>query len=380
MKILHSAALLSPSSGMLKQMLWEQEASKNLHYHWNTVMYCPSGDNNTFIPDDLQKICKFDTNIFHSSDTKRIVKIQNWLKLRQNYYKWLALQDCDVYLLRYYVHDYLQYQFIKTIKKPVFLIHHSFEIPELALPNTFSAYIRSCSENFIGKLSLNAAFGLIGVTPEILRYEQNRLGKKAKQTQNCLIYPNGFNFKNHQIPLDNRDSSDINILFLATNFDPWHGLDLLIQELKSTNAHFTIHIVGKISIFEKCELESDTRVRLHTSLTSKEIGDLASICDIGLSSFALMRKNMEQACTLKVREYLSNGLPVYSGHKDIFPDDFIFYKYESLNLERMLTYARSMKKYSRNEIILQSTGYIDKESLVKNLYLSISDLLNLQDN
>ena len=376
MKIIHSAALLSPSAGMLKQMQWEQESAKHLQYDWHSYMYCPSGDNHFDIPKELQSLCHYDNNIIHTKNTKAVQKIQNWFFLRKNYYQWLASKDCDAYLLRYYVHDYLQYKFIKSIKKPVFLIHHSFEVPELALPNTFSAFIRSFAEKKIGVLSLNAAFGLIGVTPEIILYEQNRLGKHAKNTENCLIYPNGFSFTNSFFPSENRDLSNINILFVATNFDSWHGLDLLINELKITNSSFTLHIVGKISSVEKSALINDSRIKLYSSLSSSEIQNLSAQCDIGLSSFALNRKNMEQACTLKVREYLSNGLPVYSGHKDIFPNDFQFYKYGKPHIPTILEYAKQMKAYSKRDVITTSSPFIDKEALVKELYSSIKQLIS----
>ena len=191
-----------------------------------------------------------------------------------------------------------------------------------------------------------------------------------------MIYPNGFSFTNSFFPSENRDLSNINILFVATNFDSWHGLDLLINELKITNSSFTLHIVGKISSVEKSALINDSRIKLYSSLSSSEIQNLSAQCDIGLSSFALNRKNMEQACTLKVREYLSNGLPVYSGHKDIFPNDFQFYKYGKPHIPTILEYAKQMKAYSKRDVITTSSPFIDKEALVKELYSSIKQLIS----
>jgi len=47
LRILHSAALLSPPSGILAQMDWEQEAANAMNIDWQVSMYCPKNTPNT---------------------------------------------------------------------------------------------------------------------------------------------------------------------------------------------------------------------------------------------------------------------------------------------------------------------------------------------
>ncbi|MFX8895379.1 glycosyltransferase family 1 protein, partial [Acinetobacter baumannii] len=88
------------------------------------------------------------------------------------------------------------------------------------------------------------------------------------------------------------------------------------------NDDFILHIVGDVSVEDELLAKKDSRVILHGPLTNIEISQLMSKMWIGLASFGLFRKRMKEACTLKVREYLNYGLPIYSGHKDIFPEEF----------------------------------------------------------
>jgi hypothetical protein len=46
------------------------------------------------------------------------------------------------------------------------------------------------------------------------------------------------------------------------------------------------------------------------------LNELCSFCHIGLGSFALQRKALNDASTLKMREYGARGLPVVYGHLD----------------------------------------------------------------
>ena len=367
LKIIHSAALLTPSSGMLKQMLWEQEAADELNLDWRTIMYCPSGINNTSISSESQKICCIDKSIHHSSSVSKLQKINNWYQLRKKYHEWLSQQVCDIFILRYYVHDYWQYNFIKNSTKPVLLVHHSFEVPELKLPNNYSAKLRGYLENYFGTKSIKAANGIIGVTDEIIQYELSRIGETIHTKKNFL-YPNGYNVSLAPISDDKRHPTEVNLIFIASYFDSWHGLDLLIRNIKHSPLIFKLHLVGNISKDDLYLIGNDTRIIIHGQLNTEQINNLISICDLGLGSFALNRKGMQQAWTLKVREYLSLGLAVYTGHYDIFPDDFKYYINGNIDIKKIIDYAILMKNTTRQEIRNSAISYLSKTDLLSNLY------------
>ena len=80
---------------------------------------------------------------------------------------------------------------------------------------------------------------------------------------------------------------------------------------------------------------------------------------------------MHSACTLKTREYLSLGIPVFSGHYDIFPSNFPFYRKGNLNIEEIIDFGIEMRRFSNLEIFEKSKKYIDKNILVNELYLKL---------
>ena len=65
---------------------------------------------------------------------------------------------------------------------------------------------------------------------------------------------------------------------------------------------------------------------MHGRLPQDAIFVLSAGVDAGDRFSRLIDRDMEEACTLKVREYLASGLPVVSGHRDSgLPADFPFY-------------------------------------------------------
>ena len=361
MRVLHSAALLRPSAGMLNQMYWEQEASDKLGVTWHSRMYCPEGSSG---PESVLVYSKY---VKACNDRSGTGKVSDWLRLRYRYYQWLLSMknDYDIFVLRYYVHDLFQLSFIKSFTKPVYLVHHSKEVPELAMPDTLPAMVRSWLEKQIGPCSLNQADGIIGVTKEIIEHELERLPSLLNDKPSFL-YPNGILYSGMNIS-DARESK-IQLLFVCSFFESWHGLDLLINDLKSNELDFILNIVGDVHKSDLLNLANDNRVVLHGQLSGMQINKLSEKCHLGLSSFALYRKGLEEACTLKVREYLRMGLPVYSGHSDVFPDEFEFYKVGAPRFKDILKYAKRNSEISKNEVSSSARKYIDKTILLDNLY------------
>ena len=154
-------------------------------------------------------------------------------------------------------------------------------------------------------------------------------------------------------------------MFVASHYTPWHGLDLVIEKLKKQSGSFVLHVVGPMS---ENNNEKDKRIVYHGVKDRSYIIDLMAECDVGLGSFALNRIGMNEACHLKVREYLAAGLPVYSSFKDAgFPQDFPYYKLGELNLDSMLDFASESRKLSRQQVRKSAAKYIDKTNLMANL-------------
>lgn len=366
LRILHSAALLSPPSGILAQMEWEQDAAKSLGIDWQVRMYCPKNSLNH------ADVIHYDTTIDAQQLTLPMAKLLAWFKLRYNYHRWLLQQQdrFDIFLLRYYVHDPFQLAFVHRCKKQVYFVHHTLEVPELSLPGGVSGFVRANLETLLGRPTIAKAAGVIGVTQEIVDYELERTGTPDKH---AYVYPNGIVFEDLQ--LEDRRSKDVPEFLFVANFSPWHGLDLLLKNIAQSKEQFVLHLVGKIPD-QLLALTQDPRIQVHGHLNQQQIQSLSAQCWVGLASFALFRKKMKQACPLKVREYLMLGLPVYGDYQDVFPEGAEYFMSDNEEIYNIIQFSRKCRVFDKSEISRMARSYIDKNLLLRNLNLNLENNLN----
>jgi len=329
MGYLHAAALLRPSSGIINQMRWEHQAANELGIDWGVKLFCPKGwmEPEGFI-EESPKVKAGDPGKGKPTD---------WIRFRYGYYQWLLSQTeyYDAFVLRYYVHDPFQMMFAQRCKIPVYFVHHTLEEPELRLAGTWSAKLCAALEYLTAKPTLRAASGIIGGTQEIVNYEVARAGVVNART---FVYPNAINF--NEDPVADKRGEIPELLFVAGRFAPWHGLDLLLDSIERSDAQFKLHLVGSVHEPNLSRAVKDSRIVVHGRLSSKEISHLAETCWVGLSSFGLHRKKMTEACTLKVREYLMMGLPVYSEHRDVVERKSVFVFSGPADLTTILDFAK----------------------------------------
>lgn len=360
MKVLHAAFAKIPPSGIVKQMLWERKAALDASLPWTVRIFTTLDQ---FLPAELDQYSRVPLPL-PVLCMPRIV--QSWISLRRQYYRWLLSveSDFDVILLRYSSYDPFQLLFLRQVKTPVFLVHHSLEGPELGLEPGAKGWVQCACERLLGGPSLRNAAGLIGVTCEILKYESARCGVDAELG---YVYPNGAEYESTSIVVDDR--GDIpRMLFVASYFYSWHGLDLLFKSMSASNADFVVDVVGQVPDDLKQVAATDRRVILHGVLSTADIRRLAEHADIALSSFALYRKQMEEACPLKVREYLMMGLPVYGNYKETLPEEFPYFRKGPCEVARMVEYAVEMREFTRQAVSEAAQPFIDKRILLEEMY------------
>ena len=351
-KILHIAQMRVPASGIARQMLEEQKVADSIGVAWHSRLYVPRGCSENSIC--IESKCeRSDKSGFKSS-------FFNWLESEVKKY--------DLVLLRHSVYSPGELGFLRKSDKPVYLVHHTLEEMELWSSRGVSGKLLSILERFYGRRSILASQGIVAVTAEIGDYEVARSGAKASP----LIYPNGIDMSSVGRRDDSRGGDIPELLFVASEFVPWHGLDLLIESLEKSNEKFVLHLVGKLTAGQADAVAEIDQVVVHGVLSPRDVSNLAARCWVGLGSFALYRKSMYQACTLKVREYLAAGLPVYSGHADVFPDCFPYYKQGPANIVDILDYASSVRGVSRDSVATESRPFIDKGSLLSSLYTQLT--------
>jgi glycosyltransferase involved in cell wall biosynthesis len=360
LKILHAAFMLKRRIGIIQQMQWELDASKELEIPWQTKLYVPKNliHTNFSCIEQSPSIAVEDSFSF----SKEILVL---FKLQKEFYFWLKnkIEQYDILLLRYSMNDPFLYYFIDRVSIPTVLIHHTLETFELAMKPGPISTLRSWAEKMMGQRSLQAASGIIGVTQEILDYEiMRRKGSNIPTT----VYPNGIYYE--KSPADDYRTENPELLMVASYFAAWHGLDLLLDSIASCSKSFILHLVGELSNEHKDKIKNESRICVHNSLNHTQIKKLSASCWVGLSSFALYRNNMKQACTLKVREYLMMGLPVYADYEENFPDNFLFFRKGEASIDNILFFANEMRSVQRKTIAESAEPYISKTALLTELY------------
>jgi glycosyltransferase involved in cell wall biosynthesis len=357
-RILHAAVSMNPSPGVVRQMEWEQEAAHSLNIPWTTVLWTP-------IPIKSPIVRRVGLAIKN--------RLGGYLSLRREFYSWLVDEsDCyDLVLLRYSVHDLFQSLAASRIGHKLVTLHHTLEAPEIRSSGAVSGHLVALLELVLGRWTLRHSLTQAAVTDEILQYEEHRR-RGSGQSLLRLIYPNGI-FPTEQSGNDERGTSP-ELVFVASQFVPWHGLDLLLESLsKNRNEACRLHLIGVLPEALVNQTRADPRVTIHGLLRPESLRKLMARAWLGLSSLALERKGMREACTLKVREYLDHGLPVYAGHRDSgLPLDFAYYKAGIADLLPILEYAQAVRAVRRDQVRVAALPYIDKKLILSQFYSLLS--------
>lgn len=155
-------------------------------------------------------------------------------------------------------------------------------------------------------LLLKEANGFITVTNEL-----KKLVEKYDKKTVCI--PNSI--KGPFVPkTKSNNENGRNIFFMGSPNQEWHGVDKIV-ELAKVTPEFNYHLVGINDL-----LDIPPNVIQYGYLPQDKYLEIMKKCDIAMGTLALHRKSMNEACPLKVREYLKYGMPVIIGYED---SDFI---------------------------------------------------------
>ena len=210
--------------------------------------------------------------------------------------------------------------FLNVVRRqPVFTEHHSKELEEIALHRGLKPFVRRILEKKYGPRILRATHGIIGVTDEIRRYELNRAGCK----QPSMVLPNGISLEGIPFkPPSVFDGKSLQLAFVSSQFAPWHGLDRLLEGLRSwqgNSPRLTLHLIGRLTPAQETAIQRMSlaeKVRIHGVLYSNDLDKVLADCHLAIGSLALHRNGLREACVLKVREYTARGLPFVIAYDD----------------------------------------------------------------
>ena len=110
------------------------------------------------------------------------------------------------------------------------------------------------------------------------------------------------------------------LVFVGSAGQPWHGVDKLMR-LASLRPDWRFEIVGMDSDIMDPDAAVPPNLVFHGALDRAGVVEMLAKADVGVGTLALHRKAMDEACPLKVREYLAMGLPILYGYEDPDADD-----------------------------------------------------------
>lgn len=355
MKILHAMLFFSIPAGVERQLEEESICAKELlkeGVQWDTE--CIS----------LAKIseCKISW-----APLKRISKNKFFIFIRLNYifYKLLLCKNkkYDFILLRYRPGDFILPLSLMLLEGAM-TFHHSLEIEEMKTrPKTAKLMFEIASEKLFGRYSRRKAFGIVGVTPEIAQKQALRSGCLDKP---IFVLPNGMGVDRISLEPDKREEYPV-FCIVASNFMPWHGLDLILEALSKSHEYWKLHVIGDASAHLRSLAKDSGSIFFHGKLNMHDILKIYSTSDVGLGSFGYFRSGLQQGSTLKVREYLAHGMAVMYGHEDPgLPDKLPFVmKCSFFDASRALDFAMRTKQFSRTMVRDKASPYINKIEIMR---------------
>ena len=249
---------------------------------------------------------------------------------------------------------------------------------EFYLNNKFTGFYNSFFRgNFLGQ-----AEGFVFVTNEL--FKSRNFSKYSKKR---VTIGNGINVDNIEIAEDYAGEKP-NVCFLCSPNQKWQGLDKIYELIKKCQ-EFEFHIIGP-STDDCIKLWGDDipkNLIIHGYLSDAESSIILKKMDIGISTLALHRKKMDEACPLKLRKYLAYGLSVILAHDDpdILAENEFILKIENNNsnvknnieLIRKFVNSRFMDKNSKKTIrnyalnrINTKEKEIQRINFFKKIYLS----------
>jgi hypothetical protein len=155
--------------------------------------------------------------------------------------------------------------------------------------------------------------GFVFVTHELQDSKHFR-----KYNKPSLVVGNGINLSDFPIVHSTEGSGNriISAVFIGSEGQKWHGIDKIHH--MSLKLPWNFHLIG---ISKKTDyIDFNNNVKLYGRMNRDEYHQILVNADIAIGTLALHRISMNEACPLKVREYLAYGLPTIIGYKDT---DFI---------------------------------------------------------
>lgn len=158
----------------------------------------------------------------------------------------------------------------------------------------------------------------------------------------CIRLENGIDIEEISVRKPHKQEDDeIHLIAVAVLHD-WHGYDRLLEGMgqyykNNGEKKIYFHLVGDgpaksqyEELIEKYGLQKF--VKIYGYLSPQESAKIYDECDIAIESLAWHRIHVKIGSTLKVREYLAKGMPIFaSSPMDVVPKEWEYAAYAPID-------------------------------------------------
>ena len=169
---------------------------------------------------------------------------------------------------------------------------------------------------------------------------------------------NGIDVKGVPLRTPEFEENSIHLLLLASMCF-WHGYDRIIMALANYEGETDVilHFVGDggdgslkkwKELVERYNLSNN--VIFHGALYGEDLDHIVNKCDVGVSSLGAYRKCVKESASLKVREYMSRGLPFVYAEPDVSLSENFEYNFhvpnseQRIDLDNIVVFAKRMRE------------------------------------
>jgi glycosyltransferase involved in cell wall biosynthesis len=242
---------------------------------------------------------------------------------------------------------------------PLFVEINSKDVEEYSLvyPKTWYLY-----HILTRDLILKRATGFIFVTHEIADSFRG-------YNQPKMVIANGIDLDDHP-PFPAPANHMPRLVFIGSPDIPWHGIEKILW-IADRRQDWHFDLIG----FSQEDLRNKALPNVNALgiLEKIKYESVMAKADIGIGTLSINKKNMREACPLKVREYLAYGLPTIVGYRDtdfFEPVPFLLQLPSTdenviENLEEVEKFVLNWKgkRIDRREVLKLDTKYKELERL-----------------
>lgn len=206
----------------------------------------------------------------------------------------------DIIHLRFGLYSYPLHRLFRIA--PTVLEVNSDDRVEYATRGKFFYWLNRLTRG----LTFGSAAGIVASTRELLSIYP------LKKPQVTAVISNGVDVDAVEI-LPPPDNDKPVLTLVGSPAMNWHGMDKLIR-FAQANPDVFVNIVGYSA--KDVGMTIPANVTMHGYLSYAQIREVLAKTDVACGTLALHRKNMREACPLKVREAVLYGLPLLLGYHD----------------------------------------------------------------